>query len=78
MRAQMADDSIPNQLQNFVLADIEDVGRFLGKGAYGEVLEMRMQGLRVAGKRLHNYFFQEATQIEQQHMSKRFEEECIR
>ena len=74
----MAAYLIPSQLQSFVLADIEEVGKVLGKGAYGEVLEMRMQGLRVAGKKLYNSFFQGTTQKVQQHLSKRFEEECIR
>ena len=44
------------QLQD--LPDVEDTGRILGRGAYGEVVEMKLpNGTIVAGKKIHIIFF---------------------
>ena len=40
------------------LPNVEDTGRILGRGAYGEVVEMKLpNGTIVAGKKIHSIFF---------------------
>ena len=46
-------NSIRAQLQALVLDDVEIIGKGLGRGAYGVVVEVRVSGLVCAGKTLH-------------------------
>ena len=45
-----------DELHNFIVPSLEDTGVLLGKGSYGEVVEMRMNGERVAVKKIHAVF----------------------
>ena len=60
--------------------DIEETEKVLGSGAYGEVLEMKSpDGTIVAGKKLHNIFFESGNDpIHVRSMKERFEQECVR
>ena len=51
--------------------------RFLGGGAYGEVVEMTYFGTNVAGKKMYPIFFT-ANEEEIQSEVDRFEKECSR
>ena len=41
-------------LQRFVLTDVRPTGKQLGAGSYGSVVELKVNGLVCAGKRLHD------------------------
>lgn len=41
-------------LRRFVLSDVVATGKNLGAGSYGSVLELKVNGLVCAGKRLHD------------------------
>ena len=41
------------EFQRFVLDGVRPTGRQLGVGSYGSVMELEMNGLLCAGKRLH-------------------------
>lgn len=71
----MAVNSLRNKLRRFVVPALEKTGASLGVGAYGEVLEMRMNDTRVAAKRLHQQFV--GTEGWKDALGK-FEDECIR
>ena len=62
-------------LGRFIVTGLEKTGISLGRGAYGEVLEMKMNGERVAVKKIHEMFVGaegwEANLL-------KFEEECVR
>jgi hypothetical protein len=62
-------------LGQFVIPTLEDTGVSLGRGAYGEVVEMRMKGEKVAVKKLHSIF--EGTSGWESTL-RNFEEECVR
>ena len=66
------------QLKQLTLADVVETGRKIGSGAYGEVVEVRLSGLKCAGKKLHALFFDQSPPDEQQAILSRFVEECMR
>ena len=69
--------SLRNELRKYIVTDIQETGRAIGKGAYGEVVEMIMGERSVAGKRIHPILLEtgnEGTEVQIQ----RFKEECIR
>ena len=43
-----------DQLSSLVLEDVEVTGKELGRGAYGVVYEVRVNGLVCAGKKLYD------------------------
>lgn len=56
--------------------DVEDTGKRLGKGSYGEVVEMKLSdsGTIVAGKKLHDILRgQGCSDV----MKSRIEQECL-
>ena len=58
---------------------LQETGRKLGEGSYGEVVEVRVEGKLYAGKRLHAFFYRrDVPPAEIGAISKRFEEECLR
>ena len=58
---------------------LQETGRKLGEGSYGEVVEVRVEGKLYAGKRLHAFFYRrDVPPAEKDAISKRFEEECLR
>ena len=66
-------------LRPYVLPDVEETGKVLGRGAYGEVIELKLHGTRVAGKKIHNIFFESG--IDPAHarsLKEQFEQECVR
>ena len=54
----MAAIMLRSQLQSFSLDDVEEIGKELGRGAYGVVYEVRVSGLVCAGKTLHEAIVQ--------------------
>ena len=66
------------QLKQLTLDDVIETGRKLGSGAYGEVVEVRVSGLKCAGKKLHGLFFDQSLPDEQRAIVSRFVEECMR
>ena len=70
--------TISEQLNELTLTDVVETGRALGAGAYGEVVEIRLSGLKCAGKKLHGLFIQQSSPSEQQVIVSRFVEECVR
>ena len=57
---------------------VEHTGKELGRGAYGVVVELKVYGLRCAGKRIHEEFFTTVTPETRQDIHSRFVEECLR
>ena len=55
---------------------IEDTGKELGVGAYGRVVELKMNRVKCAGKKLYREAFQGAVQSDK--ILERFADECIR
>ena len=64
-----------DELHRFIIPSLEDTGVSLGKGSYGEVVEMRMNGQRVAVKKIHAVF--KDTDGWETTLAK-FGEECVR
>lgn len=61
-----------------ILSDVKPSnGKVVGKGAYGEVVELNYCGKNVAGKRMYPIFFT-ANQEETQSELERFRKECAR
>ena len=54
----MAAVKLRSQLQSLSLDDVEEIGKELGRGAYGVVYEVRVSGLVCAGKTLHEAIVQ--------------------
>lgn len=66
-----------NELERFVVPVLEDTGKLLGKGAYAQVVEMKLNGETVAVKKIHDTFL-EASRVEVEATVRNFEEECVR
>ena len=66
------------RLKELTLSSVELTERKLGAGAYGEVVEVRLDRLRCAGKKLHDIFFSESFSTQQEAIVGRFVEECLR
>ena len=71
-------EAVTEQLKQLTLADVVETGRELGSGAYGKVVEVRLSGLKCAGKKLHAVFFDKSPPEGQQAILSRFVEECVR
>ena len=65
------------QLEHLTLSDVVETGRKIGAGAYGKVVEVRVSGLKCAGKKLHSLFFDQSSPNEQRAIRSRFVEECV-
>ena len=48
------------ELQRFVVERVRPTGRQLGVGSYGSVMELEVNGLLCAGKRLHEALLDQA------------------
>ena len=70
-------ESVSVQLRQLTLADVVETGKKLGSGAYGEVVELRVSGLKCAGKKLHPVFFDQSPPDQQTAILSRFTEECV-
>ena len=71
-------ESIPEQLKPLILSNVIETGKKLGSGAYGEVMEVRLSGLKCAGKKLHALFYEQSSSEEQRTLVSLFVEECVR
>ena len=71
----MAAQRLRKKLERFVVPALEKTDVSLGVGAYGEVVEMRMNGNSVAVKKIHAMFV--GTDGWEDMLAK-FEDECIR
>ena len=61
------------------IPNLEETGRKLGEGSYGEVVEVRVRGRRYAGKKLHKVFYErDVPPADTAAIAQRFEEECRR
>jgi len=61
------------------IPNLEETGRKLGEGSYGEVVEVRVRGRRCAGKKLHKVFYEgDVPRADTAAIAQRFEEECRR
>ena len=68
-----------NKLEHCLLPELEETGRVLGRGAYGEVVEMLLHGTKVVGKKIHNIFFDSTNDPDYvKSMKERVQEECVR
>ena len=70
-------ESATKQLEHLTLTDVVETGRKIGAGAYGKVVEVRVNGLKCAGKKLHSLFFDQSSPNEQRAIRSRFVEECV-
>ena len=68
--------NIRQQLQELQLFDVTEEGRELGRGAYGVVVEVTVNGLHCAAKKLHPILL-ETSSAERAKVSSRFAEECL-
>ena len=61
------------------ISGLQETGRTLGKGSYGEVVEVRVNGRLCAAKKLHGIFSaQDVPPAEKSAMADRFAKECHR
>lgn len=67
---------IRQQLQELLLTGVTEEGRELGRGAYGVVVEVKVNGLRCAGKKIHSILLQ-TSRDERAKLTSRFVEECL-
>ena len=68
--------NIQQELQELQLFGVTEEGRELGRGAYGVVVEVTVNGLRCAAKKLHPILL-ETSSVERAKISSRFVEECL-
>ena len=68
-----------NKLDHCLLLELEETQRVLGRGAYGEVIELLLHGTKVAGKKIHNIYFDSTNDPDYvKSMKERFQQECVR
>ena len=68
-----------NKLDHCLFLELEETVRVLGRGAYGEVVELLLHGTKVAGKKIHNILFDSTNDPDYvKSMKERFQEECVR
>ena len=66
------------ELEQFVVSALQGTGRVLGRGAYGEVIEMRMNSKRVAVKKIHQFLLGDVGGADVAMPLAQFEGECKR
>ena len=72
----MADTSISESLRNLTLTGVEFVGRDLGHGAYGKVVEVKYLGRSYAAKEIHTILLEETSPEEKRRVRHSFLQEC--
>ena len=70
----MAND-LREQLRDYIIPSLATTKDVLGKGSYGEVVKMLMNGEAVAVKKIHQELLGDGVNGKK---LKQFEEECIR
>ena len=66
---------VPSFLQGFIIDNIQ-LGKQIGRGANGRVLEAKWEGLTVAVKEIHSIFMSDVSDLEFQAFKKSFLREC--
>ena len=64
------------QFRQLSLGNVVETERKIGSGSYGEVVEVCVNGLKCAGKKLHGHFFDQSPEGQKAIMS-RFVQECV-
>ena len=72
----MADAFISEMLRNLTLTGVEPVGRDLGRGAYGQVVEVKYCGKSYAAKEIHTMLLEGITLEENRKVEDNFLQEC--
>lgn len=67
---------VRGRLREFQLSGVRETGRELGRGAFGVVVEVEVNGLRCAAKKLHAILL-ETNPLEREGITSRFVEECF-
>ena len=67
--------SLPASLQHFVIDNIQ-LGKEIGRGANGRILEAKWEGIVVAVKEIHSVFVNEASEVEFRTFTRSFLREC--
>ena len=62
-------------LQQFLLSEVRLTGKKLGVGSYGSVVELELNGLLCAGKRLHDSLLEQGN-IGAINIERKYLEEC--
>ena len=68
---------VRGRLREIQLSGARETGRELGRGAYGVVVEVEVNGLRCAAKKLHAILLEMASIAERAGIIGRFVEECV-
>ena len=71
-------DSVTDQLKELTVKGVVETERKLGSGAYGEVVEVNLNGVKCAGKKLHAMFFDHSPPDDQRAILSRFVDECVK
>ena len=64
------------ELEHLRLVDVVETGRIVGAGAYSQVEEVRFNGLKCAGKKLHSVFLDQASPDQYRPVLSRFAQQC--
>ena len=67
-------------LEPYILPEVYETGKVLGRGSYGEVTELKLpNGTVVAGKKIHSILFDPDTDpVGMRSLKEEFEQECVR
>ena len=65
-----------NMIRGFHLKGVRPTGKTLGRGSYGEVIEVEWCGKLCAAKRMHDIFLKDLPRLEMEKMVGDFEKEC--
>ena len=68
-------DEFPSALRDFVIDNIR-IGKQIGRGANGRILEAKWEGIVVAVKEIHSIFINEVGDLEFQSFKRNFLHEC--
>ena len=66
---------IPSPLRGFIIDNIQ-LGKQIGRGANGRILEAKWEGATVAVKEIHSIFINEVSELEFQAFKRSFLQEC--
>ena len=66
---------IPSSLRGFIIDNIQ-LGKQIGRGANGRILEAKWEGAAVAVKEIHSIFINEVSELEFQAFKRSFLQEC--
>ena len=73
----MGAESLKETLKKLQLTDVVDLGHEIGRGAYGVVKEVSLQGTLCAAKVIHKILLTHATKGEYEKVQKMFMQECL-